>query len=200
MEIVAATKNKNKIREISAILEPFGFQVISRDEAGVPDFEVEEDGNTFEENSRKKALAIYRYCGRPTIADDSGLEVDYLNGAPGVHSARFAGEDGNDAANNEKLLKLMENVPLEKRGGRFVSVISMVLSEQDIIVARGECEGTIMFQTEGTNGFGYDPLFAPMGYDRSFGVLSPELKNTISHRARALKNLEEVLEKRGLQP
>lgn len=198
MEIVAATKNKNKIKEIKAILEPFGFKVIPRDEAGVPDFEVEEDGDSFEANSKKKALEIFKVCGRPTIADDSGLEVDYLGGAPGVHSARFAGEDGNDRANNEKLLSLLKDVPMEKRGGRFVSVISLVFSQEDIIMARGQCEGRIMTEAKGEHGFGYDPLFAPAGYDVSFGILPVELKNEISHRALALKKLEGILEERGL--
>lgn len=198
MEIVAATKNKNKIKEISAILEPFGLQVIPRDRAGVPDFEVEEDGDSFEANSEKKALAIFRYCGKPTIADDSGLEVDYLDGAPGVYSARFAGLDGDDKKNNEKLLELLKDVPMEKRGTRFVSVITMVFSEEDIILVRGQCEGKIMAEAKGEHGFGYDPLFAPEGYDVSFGILPVELKNEISHRAVALKKLEEILAKRGL--
>ena len=203
MEIVAATKNKNKIKEIKAILEPFGFTVIPRDEAGVPDFEVEEDGDSFEANSRKKAVEIFKVCGRPTIADDSGLEVDYLDGGPGVHSARFAAEeyenlDHIDGANNEKLLKLLKDVPMEKRGGRFVSVISLVFSQDDIIMARGQCEGRIMTEAKGENGFGYDPLFAPEGYDVSFGMLPVDLKNEISHRALALKKLEEILEERGL--
>lgn len=198
MEIIAATKNKNKIKEISRILEDFGYKVLARDQAGVPDFEVDEDQDSFEGNSLKKALEIYRVCKKPTIADDSGLEVDFLDGGPGVHSARFAGEDGNDQANNEKLLELMKDVPREERGARFVSVISLVFSEEDIIVARGECEGRIMTEAKGENGFGYDPLFAPLGYDKSFGCLPEDLKNEISHRALALKKLEEILKARGL--
>lgn len=196
MIIVAATQNKNKIKEIQAITVPFGFSIIPREEAGVPDFEIEEDGSTFEENSLKKAMEIHRACGLPTIADDSGLMVDFLNGAPGVYSARFAGEEGNDARNNERLLELMNNIPFEERTGKFVSVITLIFSEEDIVVARGECAGHILFNAVGENGFGYDPLFAPEGYTESFGQLGTELKNRISHRAMALNILQEKLERR----
>jgi XTP/dITP diphosphohydrolase len=196
MKIVAATQNKNKIREIEAITLPFGFEILSREAAGVPDFEIEEDGDTFEANSLKKALEIHRVCGLPTIADDSGIMVDFLDGAPGVYSARFAGEEGNDAKNNEKLLELLKGLPFEKRTGKFVSVITLVFSEEDIIVARGECPGHILDNISGENGFGYDPLFAPIGYEKTFGDLSPEIKNNISHRAKALKALKEQLEQR----
>ena len=197
MKTIAATQNKHKIKEIQAITEPFGFEIISRDDAGIPDFEIEEDGKTFEENSLKKAMDIFDICGSPTIADDSGLMVDILDGAPGVYSARFSGEEGNDSKNNDKLLELMKDVPIEKRSGRFVSVITMVFSKDDIIVARGECLGHIMYEATGENGFGYDPLFAPRGYEVSFGNLPTVLKNCISHRARALKILKHKLEQRG---
>ena len=124
--IVMASHNQHKIKEIEAITKKFGMPVISRDEAGVPPVEIIEDGETFEENSFKKANEIMKLCGRITLADDSGLEVDYLDGAPGVYSARFAGEDGNDAKNNEKLLKLLDGAAPEARTARFVSVITMV--------------------------------------------------------------------------
>ena len=196
MIVVAATQNKHKIKEIHAITGPFGFEIIPRSDAGVPDFEIEEDGATFEENSLKKAMEIHTVCGLPTIADDSGLMVDFLDGAPGVYSARFAGEEGNDAKNNEKLLQLLADAPPEKRKGKFVSVITMVFSPDDIIVARGECSGHILYSVMGKNGFGYDPLFAPDGYGESFGQLPVELKNRISHRAMALKALGEQLQRR----
>jgi len=196
MKVVAATQNKHKIEEIHAITAPFGFEIVSRSDAGVPDFEIDEDGETFEENSLKKAMEIHKVCGLPTIADDSGLMVDFLDGAPGVHSARFAGEDGNDAKNNEKLLKLLADVPPEKRQGKFVSVITMVFSTDDILVARGECSGHILYSAVGDNGFGYDPLFVPTGYEESFGQLSKEVKNSISHRAKALQALSEQLKLR----
>ncbi|MFA5635513.1 MAG: RdgB/HAM1 family non-canonical purine NTP pyrophosphatase [Anaerovoracaceae bacterium] len=196
MIIVAATQNEHKIEEIHAITAPFGFEMVSRSDAGVPDFEVEEDGRTFEENSLKKAMEIHMACGLPTIADDSGLMVDSLDGAPGVYSARFAGEEGDDAKNNEKLLDLLTDVPPEKRQGKFVSVITMVFSPDDILVARGECPGNILYSVAGDNGFGYDPIFAPTGYEQSFGQLPKEVKNSISHRARALQSLQEQLKLR----
>lgn len=192
-EIVAATKNKHKIREIEAITKEFGMTIIPRDEAGVPDIEVEENGETFEENSYIKAYEIMKLCGKITIADDSGLVVDYLDGAPGVYSARFAGVDGDDEANNEKVLRLMEGVPFEKRTARFVSVITMVFPDGSSIVARGEVEGHLLNETVGENGFGYDPMFVPCGYDKSFGELDADIKNSISHRANALKVLREKL-------
>ena len=193
MRIVAATKNKHKIEEIQSITREFGMEVVSRDDAGVPGIEIEEDGNTFEENSEKKAREIMALCGEITIADDSGLMTDALGGAPGVISARFAGEDGNDLANNEKLLKLLADVAPENRTARFVSVITMVYPDGRKIVARGECEGHIIYQTKGCNGFGYDPLFVPNGFDRTFAELSAEEKNRISHRAIALQNLRSKL-------
>lgn len=193
MRIVAATKNRHKIEEIQAIMGEFGMEVVSRADAGVPDIEVEEDGDTFEENSEKKAREIMELCGEITVADDSGLMVDALDGAPGVISARFAGEDGNDSKNNEKLLKLLEDVPPEKRTARFVSVITMVYPDGRKIVARGECNGHMIYQPKGSNGFGYDPLFVPDGYDRTFAELSGAEKNRISHRAIALQNLRRRL-------
>jgi len=194
MRIIAATKNKHKIEEIQAITKEFGMDVVSRDDAGVPDVEVVEDGNTFEENSEKKAREIMELCGEITIADDSGLMVDALGGAPGVISARFAGEDGNDEKNNEKLLRLLSTVKEEDRTARFVSVITMVYPDGRKIVARGECEGHMIYQPRGDNGFGYDPLFVPAGYDKTFGELSGEVKNQISHRAAALRNLKTLLQ------
>lgn len=193
MIVVAATQNAHKIKEINAITKEYGFNIISRKDAGIPDFEIEENGGSFEENSLIKAMEIYKVCGKITIADDSGLIVDYLNGAPGVYSSRFAGEEGNDCRNNEKLLKLLKDLPFEKRTAKFVSVITMVFSEKNIIVARGECKGHILYELKGDNGFGYDPVFAPLGYDRSFGELDSEVKNRISHRAKALEALAEKL-------
>lgn len=194
--IVAATKNRHKIQEIEAITQEFGMSIISRDEAGVPDIEINEDGETFEENSYKKAFEIMKLCNNITIADDSGLEVDCLDGAPGVYSARFAGKDGDDEANNRKLTELIKDVPYEQRTGRFVSVITMVFPDGETISARGEVEGHLLTEKRGTSGFGYDPLFVPEGYDRTFGELGPEIKNSISHRSRALARLRELLDRR----
>ena len=197
MRIVAATKNRHKIEEIQAIAGEFGMEVVSRADAGVPDIDVIEDGDTFEENSEKKAREIMELCGEITIADDSGLVVDALGGAPGVISARFAGEDGNDLKNNKKLLSLLADVPRSQRTVRFVSVITMVYPDGGKIVARGECEGHIIYQPKGSNGFGYDPLFVPDGYDRTFAELSAADKNKISHRGIALQNLRKKLQEKG---
>ena len=194
--IVAASRNRHKIEEIEAITKKFGMRIISRDEAGIPPVEIEEDGQTFEENSFKKASEIMKLCGQITLADDSGLMVDYLNGAPGVYSARFAGEDGNDAKNNEKLLKLMEGVPADKRTAKFVSVITMVYPDGTVLTARGECPGTILTAPAGDGGFGYDPLFVPEGYEKTFAQLTADEKNAISHRAVALVELERLLSER----
>ena len=194
--IVAASRNRHKIEEIEAITKKFGMRIISRDEAGVPPVEIEEDGDTFEANSLKKAKEIMKLCGKITLADDSGLMVDYLGGAPGVYSARFAGEDGNDGKNNEKLLKLLEGVPANKRTAKFVSVITMVYPDGTALTARGECHGRIITEHAGDGGFGYDPLFVPDGYEKTFAQLSAEEKNAISHRAAALAELEKLLEAR----
>lgn len=195
--IVAASRNRHKIEEIEAITKKFGMSIISRDEAGVPPVEIVEDGETFEENSFKKADEIMKLCGKITLADDSGLMVDYLGGAPGVHSARFAGEDGNDEKNNEKLLKLLDGVPAKGRTAKFVSVITMVYPDGTVLSARGECPGRIITVPTGDGGFGYDPLFVPDGYEKTFAQLTPEEKNAISHRAAALTELDKLLEARA---
>ena len=194
MKFILASQNKHKIEEMEAITKKYGMKIVGRDDFGIPDVKVEENGDTFEENSLIKARSIFKLCGEITIADDSGLEVDALDGAPGVYSSRFAGEEGNDLKNNEKLLEMLKDVPLEKRTGRFVSVISMCFPNGKEIVVRGECEGHIMFEASGENGFGYDPLFRPLGYEVSFGDIPSEEKNKISHRANALKELQKQLE------
>lgn len=194
--IIAASSNPHKIKEIQAIMTKYGMKVISRDDAGVPPFEIKEDGETFEENSYKKASAIMQATGKTTIADDSGLMVEYLGGAPGVYSARFAGEECNDQKNNEKLLTLLKNQVGDDRKAKFVSVITLIFPDGETLVARGECEGRIIGAPTGENGFGYDPLFVPAGYNRTFAQLTEEEKNAISHRAKALAKLEELMAER----
>ena len=195
-KIVVASSNKHKIDEISKVTKKFGLDVISRDDAGIPkDLEIAENGSTFEDNSYIKAKAIMDICGKPTIADDSGLMVEALGGAPGVYSARFAGEDQNDERNNEKLKDLLKDVPYKDRRAKFVSVITLLFPDGRKIVARGECQGHIIEEERGYNGFGYDPLFVPEGYGSTFGMLNPDVKNEISHRAMALKSLAKELEK-----
>lgn len=191
--VIAATQNKGKIREIDAIMKEFGFKIIPRDEADIPDIEILEDGETFEENSYKKAYEIMKVSGMPTIADDSGIMIDALGGAPGVHSARFAGDQHDDNANNAKMVELLKDVPYEKRTARYVAVITLIYPDGETLVARGEIEGHIMLEAEGSGGFGYDPYFKPVGYDHTFGVIPPEVKNSISHRANALIKLRQLL-------
>lgn len=192
--IVAATTNKGKISEIKAIMKEFGIEVISRGEAGVPkDLDIPETGDTFEENSMIKAKAIMELTGKTSIADDSGLCVDFLDGAPGVYSSRFAGEEGNDDANNAKLLSMMKDVSDEFRTARFISVVTMVDTEGNIIVGKGKVEGRLTRELKGSNGFGYDPMFMPEGFGETFGELPMPIKNKLSHRANALGELRQIL-------
>lgn len=195
--IVAATGNLHKIKEIESITKLFGMNVIPKSETCAADLDVEETGTTFEENSRIKAEAIMQATGMTAIADDSGLMVDALDGAPGVYSARFSGEDATDEKNNDKLLSLMDEIPDEKRQAKFVSVITMIYPDGTVLTARGECPGRINRAPVGTNGFGYDPLFVPDGYSITYAQLTAEEKNTISHRAKALEILRQQLEDSG---
>ena len=144
-DIIVASRNKKKISELQSILRGFGMRAVARDDAGIPEFEIKEDGDTFEENSYKKAKAILDFSGKITIADDSGLCVDALDGLPGVHSARYAGSSASDSDNNRKLLYELKDVSADKRGAEFISVITMLFPDGREIVARGECRGMIDF-------------------------------------------------------
>lgn len=186
-----ATHNMKKRDELCRILAPLEIEVKTAEQAGVVISDVDETGETFYENALLKAQSGCRESGMPCVADDSGLAVDYLAGAPGVYSARFAGEHGNDDKNNAKLLKLLADVPLEERTARFVSVVCCVFPNGDIISARGECKGYIAFEKKGNAGFGYDPIF--MVGDKSFAELTPEEKDALSHRGKALNLLSEKL-------
>jgi XTP/dITP diphosphohydrolase len=196
--VVAATGNPGKLREIGEITAEFGIKVISKKDAGAGDIEIEEIGSTFEENSFLKAHGVMEAAGAVAIADDSGLAVDALNGAPGVYSARFAGEGASDEENNAKLLRLLVDVPDEKRTARFVCVITLCRTDGTVITAKGECRGRILRAPRGRGGFGYDPLFVPDGYDRTFAELNEEQKNIISHRAIALLNLRKKISEEKL--
>ncbi|NLK70293.1 MAG: XTP/dITP diphosphatase [Clostridiales bacterium] len=189
-KIVLASNNNHKLREISEILEPLGFTVISQLQAGIS-LEVDEIGTTFEENAALKARAIYQIYKTAVIADDSGLEVDYLNKAPGVYSSRYAGENATDKEKCEKLLSELEGVPMEKRTARFVSVICYIDKDGKEHIVRGECEGYIGFEPRGENGFGYDPIF--MYGDKSFAEISAEEKNSVSHRANAMRKFVKLI-------
>lgn len=182
--IVAATGNRHKIEEMQAILAPVGITVTGAAEAGgMP--EVVEDGVTFTENAIKKALAVARLLQRVVLADDSGLEVMALGGRPGVHSARYAGEGGNDGRNLAKLLWEMRGV--DDRRARFVAVLAVAGPDGLLGTAEGEVRGTIAPEARGGSGFGYDPAFVPDGFDLTFGELPAEVKNKFSHRANALQ-------------
>ena len=192
--MILASNNAHKAAEFRAILADFGEEIIPQREAGC-DFEVEETGTTFEENAYLKAAAVTRATGQPAIADDSGLEVDALGGEPGVYSARYTGNhEDTDEDRNNYLLKKLGDTPLEQRTARFVSCICLTFPNGDVLRARGTMEGKILFAARGHNGFGYDPLFQTDGYDRSNGELTPEEKNAISHRGKALRKIREELE------
>lgn len=194
MKFFIATKNAHKILEISRILTPMGFEVLSEKDLEKPLDEIDEIGTTFEENAILKATAAFKATGLPSIADDSGICIDYLDGAPGIFSARFAGEHGDDAANNEKVLSLLKGVPFEKRTAHYVAAIACVLENGETFTVRGECHGHIAEGLSGSNGFGYDPMFiSEIG---CLGEVSAEEKDKISHRANALKKLKTELEKR----
>ncbi len=187
MKIVLASRNKKKIAELQAILSAFiaDITVLSLDDVGYYD-DIIEDGDTFEKNAFIKARAPK--CQYPVIADDSGLIVPALDGAPGVYSARYAGEDADDAANNEKLLKELKHFPKSEWSASFVSFIACVFPDGREISAEGECKGMIIDEYRGNNGFGYDPLFYVPEMDKTFAEMTSEEKNSFSHRAVALQN------------
>ena len=192
MKVVLASKNKHKLVEISKITEKFGIELILQSELGV-DIDVEETGTTFEENARLKSESGCKETGMPCIGDDSGLMVDALDGAPGVYSARYAGDHGNDPANIALLLENMKDVPDEKRTARFMCTVCCTYPDGSEIVVSGKCEGKIGYEPKGDGGFGYDPVF--MVGDKSFAELTAEEKDKISHRGNALKALADALAK-----
>ena len=189
MKLVAATNNQHKLREFREILTPMGYEIISLSDLHL-DIEPEETGETFEENSKIKATAICEATGLACLADDSGIEVAALHNAPGVHSARFV--PGSDADRTNKLLELMEGKT--DRRARYVSVVTIVFPDGRVLSARGESEGVLTHEWIGENGFGYDPIFYTEVFHKTYGQLTPEEKNSISHRGRALKKLKSLLE------
>ena len=190
MKILLATRNKNKAREFSRILSEYRdslgeIELLTLDEAGITE-DVEENGATFEENAMIKARAG-AVTGLITLADDSGIEVDALGGAPGIFSARFAGGHGDDEANNRLLLKKLDGVPREKRTARYVVAVACVLPDGEEFTVRGTTEGLILNSYDGAGGFGYDPLFWSLDLQKSFGRATPDEKNAVSHRGRAVR-------------
>ncbi|MGN1030115.1 MAG: XTP/dITP diphosphatase [Butyricicoccaceae bacterium] len=193
MNIVLATHNKNKVRELNAILGGLGIEVTPLP-ADFPD--IEENGTTFAENARIKASAVCEALGVPALADDSGLAVDALDGAPGVYSARWAGEDADDHDRNRFLLQKLEGV--EHRTARFVCASCCVLPDGTVLEASGSCEGVILTEEYGTGGFGYDPVFYVPEQGCTFGELPAEVKNQISHRSRSFTKMAELLKAGGV--
>lgn len=191
-KLVIATGNKGKLVEFEKLLAAMDIEILSL--ADFPQIgDIAETGTTFAENALIKAREVTKKTGLVALADDSGLEVDFLNGQPGVNSARFAGEHKSDADNNNKLLQLLSGVPDEKRTARFKCVIAIVKPEGEEFTVEGSCEGIILHKAQGEGGFGYDPLFYLPDLDRTFAELSTDLKNEISHRGKALEKAINIL-------
>ena len=194
-KLIVASNNEHKIIEIKQMLADFPFEVISLKQANI-DIDVEETGTTFEENSYIKAKEIFKLTKDCLVlSDDSGLMVDCLDGAPGVYSARFAGEHGDSKKNNEKLLRLLKGKKFEERKARFVCVLVLIIDKDKIISVRGEVEGYITEEESGKDGFGYDPLFYLPQHHMTFSEMGMDLKNSMSHRGRALEKLKDELSK-----
>jgi XTP/dITP diphosphohydrolase len=200
--VVVATRSAHKLRELRSLLDIDGVELVSLDDLGIPGEPVE-DGLTFETNARIKARFAARASGLPALADDSGIEVSALGGAPGVRTRRYAGPNATDPENNEKLLRELDGVPPDRRGARYVCVLALALPVSDagrgaleIAIRRGTCRGRIAMAPKGDGGFGYDPIFEPLGEPpggRTFGLYAPAEKDRISHRARAARRMAPVL-------
>lgn len=196
--LVIASNNEGKIKEIKRVLANFPVEVLSLKDMGL-DIDVEEDGLTFEDNAKKKSVEIYKELIKRNesnfivMSDDSGLEVDYLNGEPGVFSARYAGEHGNDKKNNEKLLLNLSGVSDDNRKARFVCQLALINDKNEYRAVRGTVDGYILEEEKGNGGFGYDPLFFYKPLNKSFGELTMEEKNEISHRGVALQKVKEII-------
>jgi len=186
MKMIVASKNKGKLEEIRYIFRDLPYEIVSMQEAGIQD-EIDETGTTFEENALIKARYIQKVTGSIALADDSGLEVAYLDGAPGVYSSRFAGEGATDAQKNEKLLEVLKDVPFAQRNARFVCVIAVVFPDGRELLSRGTFDGVIAETPTGENGFGYDPLLYITAQGRTVAQMTEAEKNQVSHRGKALR-------------
>lgn len=193
MQVFIATKNHNKLKELERILKPMGFEVLSENDLEKPLPEVEETGTTYEENALLKAHSGFETTGLITVADDSGLSVDILDGAPGLYSARYSGTGATYASNNEKLLAALKDVPREKRTATFVSAIACVFPDGREFTVRGECKGYVAERCSGVGGFGYDPLFVCEA--GCYAEMTPEEKDRVSHRGNALRAFKAELQK-----
>lgn len=195
MRFIIATHNPHKLTEMRRILEPLGIEAVTDTDLRITLPEVEETGETFVENAYLKAASACAFAGLPAIADDSGLTVDALNGAPGVYSARYAGEGADGPACVNKLLREMADVPDGARGAQFVSAICCVFPDGDTLTAKGVCRGCIAYAPAGDNGFGYDPVFAAEEYDgRTYAEITDDEKDAVSHRGRALREFAPLLQ------
>lgn len=192
--LIIASNNNGKLREFAKLLQPFGFEVISMRQAGFTD-EIIEDGDTFEENAHIKARAVFEATGLPTIADDSGLEIDFLGGAPGIYSARYAGENATDEQRCKKVLDELNGVDISLRAARFVCSIYFIYAEDDEYSVNGTVDGYIGEEPVGENGFGYDPIFM-LDEDESMATIGEDEKNRISHRAKAFEKLSNILKEK----
>ncbi len=194
-KVVFATGNAGKMKEIREILKDLDCEVCSMKEMGI-DIPIEENGKTFEENAVIKAEAVAAACGEIVLADDSGLEIDYLNGEPGIYSARYMGEDTPYSIKNANLIERLKGIPEDLRGARFVCVIAAVFPDGEVVSTYGEVKGRIAHSERGSNGFGYDPVFFLPEFGRTTAELSDHEKNSISHRGEALRKMKEELRKR----
>ena len=194
-KIIFATTNKNKIREVNMMMEGFDVKLIPLSELGI-DVDIEETGTTFEENAIIKAKAICDMTGEIALADDSGLEVDYLDGAPGIYSSRFLGEDTPYEVKNDYIIEKLKDAKGKERSARFACAMAMVFPDGDVETCYGTIEGLIGYEQRGTNGFGYDPIVYVPEYEMTTGEMTPQLKNSISHRGKALEQMKEVMKRR----
>jgi XTP/dITP diphosphohydrolase len=192
MEIVLATRNKKKVEEIKRVIGDMPISILTIDDfSGCP--EVEEEGVTFQENAVQKAVAVAHYTGKPSLADDSGLEVYALNNAPGILSSRYSGEDADDSKNIEKLLHEMHSIIDEKRSARFVCCLALAFPDGRLEIFTGQAEGKIGREQKGSYGFGYDPIFYPKGHERTFAEMTANEKDSLSHRGKALREFQQYL-------
>ena len=194
-KIIFATKNQGKLKEIRSIMSDVNAEILSMEEAGI-DIDVIEDGKTFEENALKKATEIMKVCNEIVLADDSGLEVDYLDKAPGVYSARYMGEDTPYSIKNAKIIELLSKAKGDERSARFVSVIAASFPNGETFTTRGTIEGLIDYEIKGENGFGYDPIFLVPSLNKTTAQLTLEEKNEISHRGKSLKAMKDLLKEK----
>lgn len=194
-KIIFATTNKNKIREVNMMVEDFDVELVPMSDLGI-DIDIEETGTTFKENAIIKAKTISEMTGEIALADDSGLEVDYLDGAPGVYSSRFLGEDTPYEEKNDYIIDRLKDAKGDERSARFVCAMALVFPDGEVETCYGTIEGLIGYEQKGTNGFGYDPIVYVPEYEMTTGEMDPRLKNSISHRGKALEQMKEIIKRR----